>query len=716
MGSATIFSELVANPASEKVFLLEANLAQELTGWTLTAAQTYTYEISFLNETITLADSSTENIRKEISGIKEDGTALTEQSSIATVEANAGSYWHDTANTKLYVHPSGSGDPADYTLIGYFWLYLGTKGIVLNNRYYEPYITEKGIPKLSQKNLNVHWGTSNIGSGSVKLLNGRGFFDQISKKFIWVNKVAKLLMGGDSLPYSEYETLFTGKIRDKTFTKQTFVLKLKSMSFDLLRSLPINNFWTSNYPNLDESAEGKPIPYYYGAYNAAQAPEPTCINTAYDTDALACTADSATDFFTDVAHDLVNTERIFIGGDSAPTGVDTDKKYYVVNKTTDTFQISETSGGSVVDFSDNGTNVTWRYPTYQFRLCDHAIKSITQVYIDYDGGSGWQTISHNNENLTTAKFTIIAQNFELGTGRIKISFEGKHSASVLIETPPAIAEDLFLTYCGYAAGDLLASSFTTSKVRTEMELNVPIERSTKALSIIEKICASDLAFFDEDGDGKLRYRTWEPELGSPPIIDDGFDILSKPLPKVIDDTVSLFWKIKVAYSWLGSQDKSLYAEESNVESRYKYEKEEVLTHETYLRGSSDASRLGQRLLLVLQDPSPLLTIDLKATQITKTLGDKFKITLSRAPLMTGSYSERPFEIFGISKSFFPLIVKIQARDLPDYASNIGFWSADTTPDYDSATEAERASSGFWTDDDGYADPTDEDSRHKSRWW
>ena len=249
-----------------------------------------------------------------------------------------------------------------------------------------------------------------------------------------------------------------------------------------------------------------------------------------------------------------------------------------------------------------------------------------------------------------------------------------------------------------------------------MIVNVPIEKEIRTLKIIEKLCASDLAFFDEDGEGKLRYRTWEPEIGDPPLLD-GKDILIRPIPSTIDDITSLFWKIKVGYSYLSSQDKYLYNVEDNEVSRYKYEKEETLTHKTYLRGQSDASRLGQRLLLVLQDPSPLLSIKLKAIQILKTLGDKIKVSLKRASIeAAGGYDKRPFEIFYITKSFFPLQVKLKCRDLPDYSSNIGFWTIDATPDWDSATEEEKTSAGFWTDDDGYADSSDEDSLHKSRWW
>jgi hypothetical protein len=74
---------------------------------------------------------------------------------------------------------------------------------------------------------------------------------------------------------------------------------------------------------------------------------------------------------------------------------------------------------------------------------------------------------------------------------------------------PEIVEDILTNQCGYASGDLNATAFAVSKATSTAVLNVHVEKETSALTIIETICQSDLAFFDEDGDGALRYRTWE---------------------------------------------------------------------------------------------------------------------------------------------------------------------------------------------------------------
>jgi hypothetical protein len=51
-----------------------------------------------------------------VGAIWDDGVALTEQTSIANVESNAGSWWWDPTNDILYVHQTGAGDPDTSTI------------------------------------------------------------------------------------------------------------------------------------------------------------------------------------------------------------------------------------------------------------------------------------------------------------------------------------------------------------------------------------------------------------------------------------------------------------------------------------------------------------------------------------------------------------------------------------------------------------------------
>lgn len=74
--------------------------------------------------------------------------------------------------------------------------------------------------------------------------------------------------------------------------------------------------------------------------------------------ALACSAKASTDAFTSAAHGFANADRVeayAIPGSSLPTGVSADTLYFIVGVTTDTFQISLTSGGAAVDITADGS-------------------------------------------------------------------------------------------------------------------------------------------------------------------------------------------------------------------------------------------------------------------------------------------------------------------------------------------------------------------------
>lgn len=70
-----------------------------------------------------------------------------------------------------------------------------------------------------------------------------------------------------------------------------------------------------------------------------------------------CTADNASDTFTSAAHGYNNDDKVRVRslGGVVPAGLVASGLYYIVNKTTNTFQLSATLGGSPVNITDNGT-------------------------------------------------------------------------------------------------------------------------------------------------------------------------------------------------------------------------------------------------------------------------------------------------------------------------------------------------------------------------
>ena len=70
---------------------------------------------------------------------------------------------------------------------------------------------------------------------------------------------------------------------------------------------------------------------------------------------------ATSDIITSAAHGLVNGDIVTVASSTTlPAGLSADTEYFVIEKTTDTFKLSLTSGGSAIDITDTGTGThTW---------------------------------------------------------------------------------------------------------------------------------------------------------------------------------------------------------------------------------------------------------------------------------------------------------------------------------------------------------------------
>jgi surface protein len=78
---------------------------------------------------------------------------------------------------------------------------------------------------------------------------------------------------------------------------------------------------------------------------------------------VAVTFTDAGDTVTRTAHGLENGTRVSFTAITSTTGITTNTPYFVVNATTNTFQVSATSGGAAINLVTNGSG-TLIYPTY----------------------------------------------------------------------------------------------------------------------------------------------------------------------------------------------------------------------------------------------------------------------------------------------------------------------------------------------------------------
>lgn len=109
--------------------------------------------------------------------------------------------------------------------------------------------------------------------------------------------------------------------------------------------------------------------------------------------AAAFTADHTTETFTSSSHGLSNDDVVILTtSGTLPAGLSTATKYYVINKTTNTFQLSTSSGGSAVAISDNGSGTHTFNPG--FPVPD--MRGRAPVGIDNLGGSSANIVTDSS--------------------------------------------------------------------------------------------------------------------------------------------------------------------------------------------------------------------------------------------------------------------------------------------------------------------------------
>jgi len=203
------FEDILALTDWEKIYLTETELGHRIDGdvWTQSGADPSWYI------------SHTEG---KPSRVEENGVAYTERASLILCNENAGSWYWDSANQRLYVHTTGSDDPgtADkYIILSPFWEYITSSQdeehpIIFNDHFYLPYLNSDDMPDISQEVSDYYEGGSKQSFGSLRYINSDGFFDTRLSDYVYEFAKTILKVGARGYGYSDYATIWIGYIGD----------------------------------------------------------------------------------------------------------------------------------------------------------------------------------------------------------------------------------------------------------------------------------------------------------------------------------------------------------------------------------------------------------------------------------------------------------------------------------------------------------------------
>ena len=294
--SVTTWAALAALPRSQKDYLVVLTPKLRLLNWTKTGGRVNVYEVSFAS--LYEVSSDYGSIWRAVNTIKEDSDEYTARASIAAVDAAASSWYHDTSAGKLYVHTSGSTAPStSQYIVCFFNIHISSgpgkdgKGKIFNNTYYEPLFRANTVPTLDYEQTDIlSGGGMKTGSGRLEFNNTRKFWDKIFAIWTWENAPIAVKVGGEDLPLTEYQTVFTGRAQAGVWSDNVMSFEVTNLIDILKRNVPPNPLFGANVAAADR---GKVVPFCFGEVSSitplcsdnsvANAKEYTIADAAYQT-------------------------------------------------------------------------------------------------------------------------------------------------------------------------------------------------------------------------------------------------------------------------------------------------------------------------------------------------------------------------------------------------------------------------------------------------
>lgn len=259
--SPSKFDKLIRKKNPNIIYLAEINPLIQLNGFTLVSGKSYTYELIVEERGI------------NIDRVFENGSEYSIKYTINDVESYASTFYFDYDNRKLYIHCSDDGNPSNFLIEGDFWLYITTYQdeagtITFNGNYYLNLLSKENIPGVTHQINQYFEGTFSVSSGTIAFNNRKFgkeyYFDKRYTRYTWRNRPIILKAGTIGFSYSDYVEIFTALIDNANCNDRLFTCDLIDAREGISRTLPINKLWKTDFPLMDDSLEGTPIPKLWG--------------------------------------------------------------------------------------------------------------------------------------------------------------------------------------------------------------------------------------------------------------------------------------------------------------------------------------------------------------------------------------------------------------------------------------------------------------------
>jgi hypothetical protein len=260
---------------------IEFNVPAEFTSFSISFSN-----LSAANESIYLDDFYLDEEGwsdgiTEILDVKSSGSSYTKAASVAACDSTASSWFYDSDANKLYIHTVDGDSPSEATLGVYKYLLQAftmvcicddqarTDRIIYTPTgstkliWYIPILSQQSLPEVTTSVADYHIGGVTLSFGTVKF-NLCPWILKMFEDWVWDNANFYIKLGIPGSSYVNLLPVFYGKLQNTYDTEQEAGVETRDVGVSLLREIPTDRANTTIYANLDDGAEGTPIPLPFG--------------------------------------------------------------------------------------------------------------------------------------------------------------------------------------------------------------------------------------------------------------------------------------------------------------------------------------------------------------------------------------------------------------------------------------------------------------------
>jgi len=344
----------------------------------------------------------------------------------------------------------------------------------------------------------------------------------------------------------------------------------------------------------------------------------------------------------------------------------------------------------------------------KFKIADHALKEIEAVYLNGSAITGNCTMDAANGEFTISSTSTYTPATDNVTANVQGATSDGTTSGTLLQSLPDILDDLLQTHLGVAAGNIDSAAFTAweAELGTDDYGRRWIGTETSSDDLIRDILVEGFADITiEDGQYQPSYRIVDPTSGATTFTSANIRERGDATKDftVQRDPERIFCNEVVAdyrYDPSGSDFTATYttSDSGSIADLGTTKRRRLQMRWLYVSAGAEA-RASRELYLFSTEPE-IANMRLDPEALTFGPTDQFLLEHDK-------YDGTTFQMRTVSLDL--LRKEVTAACWNVLRLSPGRWTDSSAPSWGSATVAQRAEQGFWTDDSGEASPGDSTS-------